>query len=240
MRRSPQPRSRAGLISVVAVLIAMVAVPSAASAADDVLRRGDRGPAVQALNERLSELGYLPAAAAGSTFGDATFHGVVAFQKWEGLARDGIVGRATSGALDGATRPRPLTRGGAGRRIEVLFGRQVALLIRGDQVRRTIAVSTGAPGYRTPAGSFRVFRKEIRSWSYPYQVWLPYASYFHGGVAFHGYEPVPVYPASHGCVRVPMPFMRELYRFARMGARVRVIYRPRVSVEAPSSERVGP
>jgi peptidoglycan hydrolase-like protein with peptidoglycan-binding domain len=239
MRRSSHPRSGAGLISVLAVLIAMFTLPSAASAADELLRRGDRGPAVQALNERLSELGYLPAAA-GSTFGEATFHGVVAFQKWEGLARDGIVGPATSAALDDATRPQPLTRAGAGRRIEVLFGRQVALLIRDDQVRRTIAVSTGAPGYRTPTGSFRVFRKELRSWSYPYQVWLPYASYFHGGVAFHGYDPVPVYPASHGCVRVPMPFMRELYRFARMGTRVRVIYRPGVAVEAPSSEKVGP
>jgi hypothetical protein len=240
MRRSSRPRAAAGPASVLAVLIAMIAVPSAASAADDLLRRGDRGPAVQALNQRLSELGYLPAAAAGSTFGDATFHGVVAFQKWEGLGRDGVVGPATSAALEDATRPRPQTRGGAGRRIEVLFGRQVALLIRDGQVRRTIAVSTGAPGYRTPAGSFRVFRKEIRSWSYPYQVWLPYASYFRGGVAFHGYDPVPVYPASHGCVRVPMPFMRELYRFARMGTRVDVIYRSGAAVEAPSSETIGP
>ncbi|MEO7803439.1 MAG: L,D-transpeptidase family protein, partial [Actinomycetota bacterium] len=31
-------------------------------------------------------------------------------------------------------------------------------------------------------------------------------SYFNGGIAFHGNGSVPAYPASHGCVRLPMPF----------------------------------
>jgi lipoprotein-anchoring transpeptidase ErfK/SrfK len=32
---------------------------------------------------------------------------------------------------------------------------------------------------------------------------MPYALYFSGGYAIHGYGVVPAYPASHGCVRVP-------------------------------------
>ena len=38
-----------------------------------------------------------------------------------------------------------------------------------------------APPYDTPAGSYKVFAKMVRSWSVPYKVWMPYAAYFDGG-----------------------------------------------------------
>jgi len=204
-------------------LAALLAAPAASPAAGRVLAEGSRGADVQALNLQLAELGYLRPNARHSVFTPATTHGVMAFQKWHGLARDGRVGPQTTAALRTAVRPTPRTPGGKGRRIEVLLDRQVALLIDRGVVRRTISVSTGAPGYATPTGSFKVFRKETRSWSYPYSVWLPYASYFVGGVAFHGYASVPPYPASHGCVRVPFAFMREVYAFAAIGTPVRVL-----------------
>ncbi len=87
---------------------------------------------------------------------------------------------------------------------DVLLDKQVALLIRGGNVRRVISVSTGAAGSPTPRGSFRVNRKERMSWSVPYKVWLPYASYFNGGIALHEGSSVPAYAASHGCVRISM------------------------------------
>lgn len=186
------------------------------------LRLNDQGPKVRALNERLIALGYLPPGRAASTYGSATFHAVMAVQKLNGLARDGVAGPRTLGTLKDARRP------GAGaaspsRRIDVLLGKQVALLISGGKVRRVISVSTGAPGYDTPRGSFRVTRKERNSWSVPYKVWLPYASYFNGGIAFHEGASVPAYAASHGCVRIPQPFAAEVYAFASLDTRVRVI-----------------
>ena len=51
----------------------------------------------------------------------------------------------------------------------------------------TVPVSTGKGSNATPIGSFRIFRKEVKSWLFPFQVWLPWASYFVGGVAFHEY-----------------------------------------------------
>jgi len=93
---------------------------------------------------------------------------------------------------------------------------------RAAQVVYTLTASSGAPGYETNAGSFKVFRKERNSWSYPYQVWLPWASYFDGGIAFHEYKDVPPYPASHGCVRVSAPEARFVYEFATMGTPVTV------------------
>ena len=217
-------RGARGLIALLLLTLAALAAPAASpAAAGAVLGEGSQGPAVRELNIRLAELGYLRPNARGSAFTPATTHGVMAFQKWQGLARDGRVGPRTTAALQTAVRPSPQRPGGAGRRIEVLLDRQVALLISGGKVRRTIAVSTGAPGYATPVGAFRIFRKETRSWSYPYSVWLPFASYFTGGIAFHGYASVPPYAASHGCVRVPFAFMREVYAFAAMGTPVRVL-----------------
>ena len=40
------------------------------------------------------------------------------------------------------------------------------------------------------------------SWSVPFSTWMPWASYFVGGIAFHAYGSVPSYPASHGCIRM--------------------------------------
>jgi lipoprotein-anchoring transpeptidase ErfK/SrfK len=50
----------------------------------------------------------------------------------------------------------------------------------------------------------------------PFSVWLPYAFYFNQGIAFHEYPDVPPYPASHGCVRVPAPEAKKVYRFAAL------------------------
>ena len=79
--------------------------------------------------------------------------------------------------------------------------RQLALLIEDNRVVRAVHISSGAGG-ATPVGSFRVYRKERYSWSVPFKVWLPWASYFTGGVAFHEFGSVPTYAASHGCIRV--------------------------------------
>jgi peptidoglycan hydrolase-like protein with peptidoglycan-binding domain len=224
-RRQNSPHSGTRTIRVTALLPALVALFLLACAPLSqarTLQQGAHGASVQTLTQRLASLGYLPANGADSNFGPATYHAVVAFQKWEGLDRDGVVGPQTTKALRRATRPTPITAG-SGRRIEVLLDRQLALLIQDGYVARTISVSTGGPGHSTPAGSFRVYRKEERSWSNPYKVWLPFASYFNQGIAFHAYPSVPPYAASHGCTRVPPPFAAELYAFARMGTPVRVL-----------------
>ena len=99
------------------------------------------------------------------------------------------------------------------------------MLEQGNRVLPTVPVSTGKGSNATPIGSFRIFRKEVKSWSFPFRVWLPWASYFVGGVAFHEYPDVPAQAASHGCVRVPRYWSQQLYRFASLGTPVRVIAR---------------
>jgi lipoprotein-anchoring transpeptidase ErfK/SrfK len=93
-------------------------------------------------------------------------------------------------------------------------------MVEDGKTKRAIHVSAGAPSTPTPSGSYSVFRKERNSWSVPFQQWLPYASYFNAGIAFHEYAQVPTYPASHGCVRVPSPEARFVYGFAKIGTAV--------------------
>jgi len=46
---------------------------------------------------------------------------------------------------------------------------------------------------------------------------MVYSSYFIGGYAIHGYADVPNYPASHGCLRVPIPNAIQIYNQIDLG-----------------------
>lgn len=177
------------------------------------------------VQQKLIQLSYLVAGDADGRFGPTTATGILAFQKWEGLKRSGALDVATEARLAKATRPVPLTHGAAGRRAEVLIDRQVTLLISGNNVVRTIAVSTGKPSTPTPPGNYRVYAKITRWWSVPFREWLPWAVPFVGGIAFHEFPIVPVYAASHGCVRQAVPVARWTYDFASVGMPVKVIAR---------------
>lgn len=172
------------------------------------------------LQQRLVDLGFLaePGVTGAADFQTST--AVLGFQKWANLTRDGALGSATVAALLRATRPVPALRA-PGRRIEVQLRRQVALLIQDDRVVRAVHISSGAGG-ATPRGSFRVYRKERNSWSVPFKVWLPWASYITGGIAFHEFGSVPTYPASHGCIRVSRYDAPMLFGFAEFGTRADV------------------
>lgn len=212
---------RTRLLVTLTVVCGLAFAPSALAANLAAnLAVGARGPAVYQLNERLEALSYLPPTTS-NYYSTATYNAVMAFQKQAGISRDGVAGPQTQNALKSATRPRPRFLQ-AGRRAEVNLAKQVVYLLRGNQVVRTIHVASGASGYATPTGSYRVERQYLKDWSRPYKVWLPYASYFNGGIAFHASDSVPAYPASHGCVRVNWSFAVELYKFLEVGDSVRV------------------
>ena len=180
-------------------------------------------PRVKQAQQQLIALDYLPAGTADGRFGPVTEEAILAFQKWERLARTGVLDRATLARLPRANHPLPITRGGAGKRAEVLLDRQLALLIVDNEVIRTIAVSTGKPSAPTPPGSYRVYAKIPRWWSVPFREWLPWAVPFVGGIAFHQYPIVPVYAASHGCVRQSVAVARMTFDFADVGMPVKVL-----------------
>jgi peptidoglycan hydrolase-like protein with peptidoglycan-binding domain len=177
------------------------------------------------VQEALVRLQYLPPGAVTGAFDYRTSQAAMAFQSWEGLQRDGVVGKRTARKLELA-QPPAATWQGSGRWVEIHRAQSTLLLVQDGVVVQAVHCSTGrtmdAPPYDTPAGSYKVFAKMLKSWSVPYKVWMPYAAYFDGGIAIHGLDYVPAYPASHGCVRVSMPEAPTVYAFVAVGTPVYV------------------
>jgi hypothetical protein len=197
-----------------------IAVPEPPS-----LRLPPPDPAVKDVQHQLIGLGYLLPGDDDGRFGPATQNAILSFQKWERLGRTGLLDGQTKARLTLATHPSPIGKGTAGKRAEVLLDRQVALLINDNEVVRTIAVSTGKPSTPTPPGDYRVYAKIPRWWSTPFREWRPWAVPFVGGIAFHELQDVPVFPASHGCVRQSFTAAQWPYNFATIGMPVKVIAR---------------
>ena len=177
---------------------------------------GSRNAYVRLLERRLRDLQYhLPGV--DRRYDARTADALRAFNKVRGRPRLGTVDRSTWRALAAASRPRPRTRR-PGYHIEVDQTKQVLYVVSGGRVASTLHVSTGRNG-ATHDGSYRFYR-EIRGYS---GGGLYYPSYFHGLRATHGWPEVPTYPASHGCVRVPMWAARWLNSRIRIGDRM-IIY----------------
>ncbi len=186
----------------------------AAEPADGSLRPGQKGERVLDLQRRLRGLGYWLGTPDG-TYGGLTVQAVTAFQKVEGLGRDGIAGASTLAALDDAGRPS--ARSDSGDLIEVDKAHQVLLVVRDGRVQWVLNTSTGTEKpYRvdgrteladTPPGRWQVGRVVNGIDTGPLgSLFRP--RYFHSdGIAVHGYHSVPAYAASHGCVRVSEPAM---------------------------------
>ena len=191
------------------------------------LRPGDRGPEVRALQEQLAGLAYWVGSIDG-VYGDLTRQAVMAFQKVNGLGRDGIVGPRTRAAL---ANPRaPEVRSNGGDVMEVNEGTQVLTYVRDGRVLHIFNTSTGTEGpyvfngvtytADTPNGQFEVNR-QIDGWRVSRLGRLYRPKYFHpDGIAIHGSTDVPPYPASHGCVRVSIPAMDFLWPRIAIGTDV--------------------
>ena len=82
-------------------------------------------------------------------------------------------------------------------------------------------VSTGTTGRETPAGIFAVVEKDKDHRSTMYDdAWMPNMQRITwNGIALHG-GPLPGYPASHGCVRMPYGFAEKMFDKTRVGMRV--------------------
>src|SRR5262245_37755556 len=82
-------------------------------------------------------------------------------------------------------------------------------------------VSTGKKGHRTPTGVFTVLQKKVDHESNIYKgAKMPHMQRLTwGGVAMHAGE-LPGYPASHGCVRLPVDFAQKLYSVTSIGTTV--------------------
>ena len=98
---------------------------------------------------------------------------------------------------------------------------QVAYVYRnGVQIARS-TVSTGAPGHETPTGVFTILEKKQEHESSIYKgAKMPNMQRLTwSGIAMHAGQ-LPGYPASHGCVRLPLEFSDKLFSITEKGGTV--------------------
>lgn len=177
--------------------------------------------------ERLAALGYWLEPLAKP--GDESFRqAIIAFQKVERRPRTGKLTAIELQVLRQARPPEPLEAGPF--HIEVDLDRQIVMLVGPEGiVIRTVSTSTGSgkrftEGGRTrravtPTGRFQIIYK-VPGWRTSPLGRLYYPLYFFDGAAIHGSPSIPIRPASHGCVRLPMSMAREFYHFVPTGTPV--------------------
>ena len=98
---------------------------------------------------------------------------------------------------------------------------QTFYVYRGERLVGVSTMSSGKKGKETPLGFWAVMLKKKRGFSRKYDnAPMPFMQmYDDKGIAFHA-GPNPGYPASHGCVRLPLKFAERLFGMTRMGTKV--------------------
>ena len=106
-------------------------------------------------------------------------------------------------------------------RVVISISDQLAYLYRGDTLMAVAATSTGRDSKPSPTGIFSVLDKKPLYRSKKYDnapmPWMQRIDQY--GIALHGgYNPG--YPASHGCIRLPVAFAKKLYGVTGIGTPV--------------------
>jgi lipoprotein-anchoring transpeptidase ErfK/SrfK len=105
--------------------------------------------------------------------------------------------------------------------IVVSIDRQKVTVYDSNGVFAESPVSSGMKGHSTPMGVFSIIQKHKFHHSNIYSgAPMPYMQRITwSGVAMHA-GVLPGYPASHGCIRMPMAFAVKMWNWTKMGARV--------------------
>jgi peptidoglycan hydrolase-like protein with peptidoglycan-binding domain len=175
---------------------------------------GERGVKVLLLQRALLDEGY--ATPVTGYYDDATARGVLAFRKANELGRDGYASKPVFAMLARGRGAFKLRYPRAGKHVEFDWSRQVLVLARGAKPYRTYHTSSGTPATPTVFGSFRFYLQTPGTNAKG----MVHSSYFIGGYAIHGYASVPNYPASHGCLRVPIPNALQIFNWIDVGDRI--------------------
>lgn len=178
----------------------------------------------------LADLGYWTGPIDGNP-DPGSRHALIAFQKVEGRERTGRLTENELDAIRAAGRPLPQNADYA--HVEIDISRQVLFVVDASgSITHVLPVCTGNEKLYmdrgqihkavTPKGKFKVLRK-LTGWRRSTLGLLYYPNYIHEGIAIHGSPAMPVYPASHGCIRIPMYAAKELSEMLPIGTEV-IVY----------------
>ena len=175
---------------------------------------GDKSKEIRKIQMRLINLGYITDQ--NGIFGIKTKFAVIAFQKVNNIKVDGIVGEETLKKLDNPSRPAPNYKNNPDH-IEVDLKRQVLYLVENKRIKYIIPISSGKRN-STIKGRFKIYKLK-KGWhkvmGKPWSGFMHNPIYFYKAYAIHGYKSVPNYPASHGCIRIPLCYSDFLFEYIK-------------------------
>ncbi len=169
---------------------------------------------VSLFNRLLSEQAYYTSN--GRSYSSATSRAVLAYRKVNGMSRTSNATPAIFRTLANGKGGFKLRYPGAGKHVETDLSRQVMVLADNGKPKHIFHISSGTAATPTIQGHHTFFRKEPGTNS----LGMVYSVYFgptNRGYATHGYKSVPNYPASHGCLRNPIPNSVFIYNWIDLG-----------------------
>lgn len=175
------------------------------------LSQGECGKAVIGFKKAMREMGYI--ANSGPCYGGKTARGVLAYRKVNGMSRSMRSGAGLVKAVFAGKGGYHVRHPGAGKHVEAPLSKQVLVFADGDKPTAIYPISSGKSSTPTVTGHFEFIRTEPGYNSHG----MYYSFYFYGGYAVHGYESVPDYPASHGCLRTFIADQPEIYNRINFG-----------------------
>ncbi|MCD2325480.1 L,D-transpeptidase family protein [Sphingomonas sp. IC-56] len=112
----------------------------------------------------------------------------------------------------------------AGVSVVVSLAEQRAYVFRADKLMGVTTVSTGKPGHDTPSGEFTILeKKEFHRSNLYSDAPMPFMQRLTwDGIALHAGD-LPGRPASHGCIRLPKTFARQLFDLTAKGGTVTIV-----------------
>ena len=172
---------------------------------------GSTGRFVELLQQRLAALHfYIPQT---GVYDVGTSLAVDAYHRLLGWGVAQTVGPALVNDLLSGVGAFHVRYPGQGRHAEGDLSNQLLALVNGSQVQLIFPISSGKPSTPTILGSYRVYERTPG--------YLPdgmyYSDFFIRGYAIHGYDPAPDYPASHGCMRLPIVDAIAAYNWLALG-----------------------
>lgn len=179
---------------------------------------GARGTPVLMMQRRLQKLGF--AVPVTGYFDDGTARAVTTFRKTNGMGTSGFASSDVFNMLFHRRGAFKLRYPRADRHVEFDWSRQVLVLAKGGRPWRAYHASSGTAATPTVFGRFSFYRKQPGTNAKG----MVDSNYFIRGYAIHGYPSVPLYPASHGCIRVPIPNAADIDANIALGDKI-FVYR---------------
>jgi len=182
------------------------------------LHIGSTGPKTKLFLTSLREQGYF--VRGKDKFTSSTQLAILAFRKVNKLHRNMSYSKSIFRTLLMGNGAFPLAHPEDGKHVEADLSRQVLVLADDGKPKYTFPISSGASATPTVTGKFHFYSKTPGYNSHR----MYYSAYFIGGYATHGYNPVPNYPASHGCLRNPIPDSIFIYNWIDIGDTIYVYH----------------